>query len=145
MFKNQNPIKRIKPLERREATLPTIIISVKEKSFFITNPKVNPNIPKPNKTIIPCQGPANILTKIPDIKVEIMANFKLWRKHKIIIGSGHKKLTNVPNKGIYILMINITAVIAARNAPSTIDLVGIWSLNKRPLLLNFKLKAELVS
>jgi len=34
-----------------------------------------------------------------------MANFMLWRKHKIIIGRGHKKLTSVPNKGMYILII----------------------------------------
>ena len=46
--KVQYQIKRIKPLETREATLPTIMISVKDNSFFIPNPKVNPNIPKPH-------------------------------------------------------------------------------------------------
>jgi len=129
--KTQKPIKRIKPLETREATLPMIIISVKDNSFFIPNPRVNPNIPKPNRTISPCRGPAKIVTKIPDIKVAIMANFMLWRKHKIIIGRGHKKLTSVPNRGMKILIINKTAVIAAKNAPSTIDLVGICSVNKQ--------------
>ncbi|MBA7570924.1 hypothetical protein ES708_12680 [subsurface metagenome] len=98
--KTQKPIKRIKPLETREAMLPMIIISVKDNPFFMPKPKVSPNIPKPNRTISPCSGPAKIVTKIPDIKVEIVANFMLWRKHKIIIGRGHKKLTSVPNKGM---------------------------------------------
>ena len=51
-----------------------------------------------------------------------------------MIGRGHKKLTNVPSKGIYKLIINKTAVIVAKNAPSTIDLVGALSSNKKPLL-----------
>ena len=60
-----------------------------------------------------------------------MVNFKLCRKYKIIMGKGHKKLTKVPSKGIYILIINKIAVIAAKNAPSTIDLVGTLSSNKK--------------
>lgn len=65
-----------------------------------------------------------------------MATFKLWRKHKIIIGKGHKKLIKVPSKGMYKLAKNNNAVIAERKAPSTIDLVDIRSLNTLTTLLH---------
>jgi len=96
--------------------LPKIIISLKVYSFFIPYPKAMPNRPNPSITIKPWNGPAKKLTNIPDMIVAITANFKLCRKVKMIIGRGHKKLTTVPNKGIYMLITNNTAVIAAKKS-----------------------------
>jgi len=70
-----------------------------------------------------------MLTKKNAINKERIAIFRLCLKHKIMIGKGHKKLIKVPNKGIYRLAKNNITVIAERKAPSTIDLVGIFSFN----------------
>ena len=107
--------------------LPIRRISSKDNLRLIATPNAIPSVPKPNMAIRPWNGPANRLTSKKAITKERRATFIVCRKLKIIIGKGHKKLTSVPNKGIYRLAKNNIAVIAERKAPSTIDFVGMRS------------------